>query len=79
MWTLDGRLGRRATLVEISEALLLLLDSRRGGGTQYVLEGAPPGSVFGHEPRLFILQEGCQGLSEGGGPGGEEEKEKEGG
>lgn len=51
-----------ATLVEIGETLLLLLDGRRGGCTQDVLEGAP-GAALGHQPRLLVLQERCQRVS----------------
>lgn len=54
-----------STLVEVGEALVLLADGRRGGGTQDVGEGAPGGAVFGQQPGLLALQEGRQGLPEG--------------
>lgn len=53
-------------MVEVGEALVLLADGRRGGGAQDVREGAPGGAVLGQQPRLLALQEGRQGLSEGG-------------
>ncbi len=56
--------GQIATLVEISEALLLLFHGRRGGCTQNVLEWAPPGTIFSHKPQFFFFQERCQSLSE---------------
>lgn len=55
--------GRIATLVEVSETLLLLLPGRRGGCTQEVLHGAPLCTALGHEPGFFVLQERRQGLS----------------
>lgn len=55
--------GQIATLVEISETLLLLLHSRRGGCTQNVLEWGPLGIIFCHKPCFFVFQERCQSLS----------------
>lgn len=51
-------------MVEVGEALVLLADGRRGGGTQDVGEGAG-GSVSGQQPGLLALQKGRQGLPEG--------------
>lgn len=60
-------------MVEVGEALVLLADGRRGGGTQDVGEGAGGGggAVLGQQPGLLALQEGRQGLPE-------EEEEEEG-
>lgn len=64
--------GQIATLVEISETLLLLFHSWRGGCAQNILEWAPPGTIFSHNPLFFVFQERRQGLS------GREQKERRG-
>lgn len=56
--------GQIATLVEISETLLLLSHSRRAGCTQNVLEGGPLGTISSRKPHFFVFQERCQGISE---------------
>ena len=52
------------TLAAISESLLLLFHSRRGGCTKTVLEWGPLDTIFSHKPGFFVFQKRRQGLSE---------------